>query len=496
VTSTVPRASDPGPRIAIIGAGLSGLITAVKLTQAGIRSFTIIDREAGAGGTWRQHYPGIGVDVPSHLYSFSFKRRYDWSRSHATAAELREYLSAVMADYGLTSHCRFNTTITKIEWDGSTNTYKVFTDSGECLEYDVIVSATGLFHTPRHPEWPGLDTFEGIKLRPSAWEHEHDLQGKRVAIVGTGSTSIQITPVLARTAEKLYVFQRQPGWILPKPAKQFTPEERRHFMRPLRIRLEKWKWYVAFEKLSFRLRKPGKINEAFRRQSLDYIDSVFAGRPDLKEAVTPDYPFGGKRPIFDDPTSSFYQALKQDNVELVPRPVASVTADGIVDADGVERKIDALVMSTGYRVSDFLGTFELLGEGGRSLREFWAGEPAAFMGMMVPGFPNFFILYGPNTNGGTLAGMLEIQGSWVVRAIKMLIGSGASKVSVRPSAYERWDSYVRGQNAKTILGETSNYYKSESGKIVSEWPNSQSEFWLWARLPQRLSLVLDRSSAS
>lgn len=470
------------PRIAIIGAGFAGVTLAAKFAKAGIRSFTLLERSDKAGGTWRGTYPGIGVDIVSHLYSFPFKRRYDWTRSHATAAELREYFTAVIADFGLRSHMRFNTDVERVVWKESTQTYDIHTAEGEVLEFDVVVSAIGLFHTLLYPTWPGLEKFKGIKFHAAAWEHEHDLAGKRVAIVGTGSTSLQLVPQLQRIVDKLLVFQREPGWALPKPAREYSDEDRRRFMRPFRVELEAIRWYLTAETLIFRLRKAGWINSHFRKGAIEYLEAKLGDRPDLLKAVTPTYPFGGKRPLFDDPTDSFYTALARPNVELIPRAVVSVTEKGVVDADGVEHEVDVLVMSTGYKVTDYLGTFTVEGRDGRDLHEYWHGDPAGFLGITVPSFPNFYMLYGPNTNGGTVACMIAIEANYVLRNIKYMLAKRARVLEVGQRAYDLWDRYVTHINAKTVLHESNNYYKSGSGKIVSEWPNLQAEYWMWTKL--------------
>jgi cation diffusion facilitator CzcD-associated flavoprotein CzcO len=458
------------PEIVIVGAGLGGIATGVKLKRAGIHSFTIFEKSPGPGGTWWDNrYPGAEVDVASHMYAYSFKS-YDWSRTHARQAELQGYLEEVIDDYGLRRHLRFATTVDEAVWDERTHTYTVRLRGGEELQAHIVVSALGLLNYPRYPDWPGLTDFEGPKFHTMRWEHEHDLAGKRVAVVGTGSTATQVIPEIAPVVERLYLFQREPGWVIPKGDRDFTAEERAAFRRPLKRRRERMRLAYLLERnqLGGAIHRPGtKINSMREQQCRSFIEREFADRPDLREAVTPAYPYPGKRPILN---STFYGALKRDNVELVPRAVKSVTTHGVVDTEGNEYPVDILVMATGFQPANYLASLEVTGRDGRTIHDVWAGEPQAMLGMTVPGFPNFYMLYGPNTNGGEIVSCLERQAEHVVQTVRRMLRRGATAIEVRNSYYVVYNRWIQGKMEGTAWTVSNNYYKSASGRIVTQWP--------------------------
>jgi len=458
------------PEIVIVGAGFGGIAVGVKLKKAGIHSFTIFEKSSGPGGTWWDNrYPGAEVDVSSHLYSYSFKT-YDWTRTHARQAELQGYLEEVIDDFGLRRHIRFGTTVDEAIWDERTHVYAVRLRSGEEVRAHIVVSALGLLNYPRYPDWPGLADFEGPKFHTARWEHEHDLTGKRVAIVGTGSTATQIVPEIAPIVDHLYLFQREPGWVVPKGDRDFTPAERAELSRPLKHRRERIRLALLLERnqIGGAIHRPGtRMNALREHQCRSFIDREFADRPDLRDAVTPQYPYPGKRPILN---STFYPALRRENVELVPRAVASVTRRGVVDAEGVEYPVDVLVMATGFQPANYLASLEVTGRDGKTIHEVWDGEPQAVLGMTVPGFPNFYMLYGPNTNGGEIVFCLERQAEHVVQTVKRMVRRGATAVEVRPRYYEAYNRWIQAKMDGTAWQVSNNYYKSASGRIVTQWP--------------------------
>jgi len=458
------------PQVVIVGAGFGGIAVGVKLKRAGIHSFTIFEKSLGPGGTWWDNrYPGAEVDVSSHLYSYSFKT-YDWSRTHARQQELQGYLEEVIDDYGLRPHIRFGTTVDEAIWDERTHTYAVRLRGGDEVVAHVVVSALGLLNYPRYPDWSGLDTFDGPKFHTARWEHEHDLTGKRVAVVGTGSTATQIVPEIAPMVDHLYLFQREPGWVVPKGDRNFTQEERAALRKPWNHRRERIRLALLLERnqIGGAIHRPGtKMNSLREQQCRGFIDREFADRPDLREAVTPNYPYPGKRPILN---STFYGALKRDNVQLVPRAVARVTEHGVVDTAGDEYPIDVLVMATGFQPANYLASLEVTGVNGRTIHEAWNGEPRAVLGMTVPGFPNFYMLYGPNTNGGEIVFCLERQAEHVVQTVRRMLRHGATAVEVRPTFYEAYNRWIQRKMDGTAWIVSNNYYKSPSGRIVTQWP--------------------------
>jgi cation diffusion facilitator CzcD-associated flavoprotein CzcO len=486
--------ADPAaaPRIAIVGGGFAGIAAGVKLRKAGIENFTIFEKSLGIGGTWRDNtYPGCEVDTHSNLYSFSFTHP-DWSRTHARQPELQKYLEGVVDEFDLRRHFRMGVTVDEATWDEATQMYRLRLGDGTFDSCRVLISAVGFLNVPRYPDWPGFDSFRGPKFHTARWEHEHDLTGKRVAFVGTGSTAAQTVPELAQIAGRLLVFQREPCWVMPKGDRDFTPEERAALRHPLRWRRERLRQLKRIEKSLWKravYRPDSKINATYEQMCRDYIAKVFADRPDLQEAVTPTYPYWGKRMIL---ASTFYPALKRDNVELIPRAVASVTEGGIVDADGVERPVDVLVLSTGFQPTRYLAHLRVVGRGGRSLHDYWADEPRAFLGITVPGFPNFFMLYGPGTNGGEIVWMLERQSEYAVRAVKRLMRSGASAIDVKQRWADRYHRWLQSKMKGTAWAVSNNYFKSESGKIVTQWPYSPLVYSALTKTLGRWSMTVSR----
>jgi cation diffusion facilitator CzcD-associated flavoprotein CzcO len=481
----------------IVGGGFGGLGAGIYMKKAGLNDFRIIEQAAGLGGTWwDNHYPGAEVDVHSHLYSYPFKR-FDWSRTHAQQAEMQRYIKELVDEYGLSPHISLLTTVNEAVWDKDIERYRVSLSTGEIVTARVLISAVGLMNVPRYPEWPGLDQFEGPKFHTARWEHEHDLTGKRVAVVGTGSTSSQVVATIAPEVEKLYVFQREPGWVLPKPDREFTPEERAKFASQSelvrRLTRARHYWSLMRRQLFSSLHRPsGKENQRCHALALAYIDRVFLDRPDLKGAVTPNYPFQGKRTVV---TSLYYPALLRPNVELIPRAVVSVTPKGVVDLSGVETPVDVLVMATGFQQANVLSSLNVRGRDGRSLHDVWGAEPRALLGITVPNFPNFFMIYGPNTNGGEFFSNHWAETKWAIRSIKRLQKRGGT-IETRERPFEMFDRWLQKRMVKTSWVEANNYYKSSTGRIVTQWPFDALTYRAFARIFYRIGLKHHRAQDS
>jgi cation diffusion facilitator CzcD-associated flavoprotein CzcO len=480
------------PKVAVVGAGFGGIATGVKLQQAGIHTFTIYESSLGIGGTWWDNtYPGAEVDVGSHLYCFSFKP-HEWTRTHARQPDLQKYLEETVDEFGLRPHLRLGVTVESATWDDRGHVWTVVLDDGTVDECHALVSAVGFLNVPRYPDWPGLDSFRGPAFHTARWEHQHDLTGKVVAVAGTGSSATQVVPAIQPIVEQLYVFQREPGWILPKGERDFSDEERSALGRSWRRRWERWRLRFLVERNLWNghLFRPGtRLNRTRERLCREYIDRKFADRPDLREAVTPAYPYPGKRPVL---ASTFYSALKKDNVELVPRAVSSVTRAGIVDSDGVERTVDAIVMATGFRAAEYLSRLRVVGRDGGSLHDRWAGEPRAYLGITVPGFPNFFMLYGPGTNGGELVIMLESQAEYAVRAIRRMVRERVTAVEVKPRFEARWNRWLQARMEGTSWTMTNNYFTSPTGKVVTQWPYGNLLYRMLTKTLGRISEVTRR----
>jgi cation diffusion facilitator CzcD-associated flavoprotein CzcO len=475
------------PRVVVVGAGFGGIAAGVKMKQAGIDTFTIYESSPGIGGTWWDNtYPGAEVDVGSHLYCFSFKS-HDWTRTHARQAELQKYLEETVDEFGLRPHLRLGVTVGSATWDDERHVWTVRFDDGTVDECHVLVSGVGFLNVPRYPDWPGLDEFAGSTFHSARWRHDCDLTDKVVAVVGTGSSATQIVPAVQPIVKKLYLFQREPGWVMPKGERDLTDEQRASFRKRWRRRRERWRQKYLLEKSLWRghLYRPGtKTNEARRQFCLSYIERQFADRPDLRAAVTPNYPYPGKRPIF---ASTFYPALKKENVDLVPRAVASVTRTGVVDTDGIERAVDVIVMATGFQPANYLSRLRVVGRGGRTLQEQWAREPRAFLGITVPDFPNFFMLYGPGTNGGEIVIMLESQAEYAVRALKRMIRERVTAVEVKPKFEAWWSRWLQSKMQGTSWTMSNNYFTAATGKVVTQWPYGNTQYRALTKILGRVS---------
>jgi cation diffusion facilitator CzcD-associated flavoprotein CzcO len=475
------------PRVVVIGAGFGGIAAGVKLKGAGIGTFTVYESSAGVGGTWWDNtYPGAEVDVDSNLYRYSFKP-HDWSRTHAGQEELQAYLADTVAEYGLEPHVQLGVRVRSAGWDEDRHLWSVLLDTGEVDECHVLISAVGFLNVPNEPDWPGLGTFTGPTFHTARWDHNQDLSGKVVAVVGTGSTAAQVVPAIQPIAGRVVVFQRQPGWVMPKGERDLTVEERVALARPVQRRVDRIqkRWTLERNLWGGAMFRPGTaLNEQREQTCRRYIDRQFAVRPDLRLAVTPDYPFPGKRPIL---ATTFYPALKESNVELVPRAVAGVTPTGIVDSDGVERPVDVIVQATGFKAADYLARVEIIGRGGRTLHEHWDGEPQAFLGITVPDFPNLFLIYGPGTNGGELVSMLESQAEYAVRAVKRMRRERVTAVEVRPQFDDLWNRWLQSRMSGTSWTLTRNYFTSGSGQVVTQWPSGNMVY-------RALTKLLGRSS--
>ena len=460
------------PRVAIVGAGFGGIGLGALLARKGIASFAIYDKADNVGGTWwHNRYPGAEVDTTSYVYSYAFKP-HAWTRTHARRDELLQYLEDTVEEFGLRTHLRLGVSVESATWDEETHSYVLELGTGEKAECDVLVAATGFLNIPKYPSLPGLEQFAGPAFHTARWESEHDLADKTIAVVGTGSSATQAVPELAKVAKKLYLFQRQPGWIIPKDERDFSPEESARFLNPAHYRWERAKWFWATEKRTWRgapFRPDTQANEMGRQAALAFIEREFSDHPDIRKAVTPDYPFWGKRLVFN---STFYASLKAPNVELVPLPVESVTRTGLVDTSGVERPIDVLVLATGFKTTDYLGTMRVSGRGGQTLQEAWAAEPSAFLGLTVPGFPNFYMIYGPGTNGGEIVSMLMRQAGHIVRSLKRMQRQRITAFEVRRTWAAMYDAWLEAQVNSTSWAISENYYKSSTGKIVTQWPYS------------------------
>lgn len=462
-------AHNHSPRVVVIGGGFGGIAAGYYLQRAGIKDFTILERSPGLGGTWWDNrYPGAETDAASHLYCFSFAS-YSWSRSHVRQPELRDYLEHVVDRFALRRHFRFGHCVSRVEWDDSAAEQVITLADGEVIRADAVICAVGMFNALRWPELPGLERFGGPVLHTARWDDTVRLSGKRVAVIGTGSSACQVVPTLAGDAATVTVFQRQPGWLLPKDDRDFTPRERR-------LAGGRWAWKAQRLRLYLRqerrevggavFKAGSRVNGRMEALARAHIAEVFADRPELRAAVTPRYPFAGKRILI---SSAFYRALLRPDVELVPRAVTSCTPGAVVDAAGREHRVDALVLATGFQATGYLVGIDVVGREGRKLHDVWDGDAHAFLGLTVPGFPNFFMLYGPNTNGGFIISNLQRQAAYAVREILQL--RRRDRVEVRADVEAVYNAWLQRRLAATAFTSTDNYFTTTSGKVVTQWPD-------------------------
>jgi cation diffusion facilitator CzcD-associated flavoprotein CzcO len=465
-------------KIGIIGAGPGGLALGILLQRAGFHEFTIFDREDDVGGTWRINtYPGLACDVKSHLYSYSFDLNPHWSRLWSAQPEILAYFQRCADKYGLRPHLRLNTEIRSARWEDDTRRWCLTTTSGERHHFDIVVSAVGLFTRPLYPDLVEEEPFTGTVMHSSRWDHSVPLDGARVAVLGTGSTASQLVPELAKVAGKVYSVQRSPTWILPKPDRRYTRRERWAFAHiPFAKKLYRTRLWLRSESNIAVIEHGSDKTHEFTAVALGLLEKSVADE-ELRRKLTPDHPMGCKRLVF---SSDYLPALTRPNVEVVSSPARCLRARSLVTEDGTERDVDVVVCATGYAAADYLGELEVRGERGATLREVWRDGPHAYLGMAVPGFPNFFMLYGPNTNVGSnsVIFMLEAQARYIMRALKHMRRKGKTYIAVRPQALEDFMAKVDRWMVGTVwTTQCSNYFRAPNGRVVTQWPRSARSFW-------------------
>ncbi|MBB3665564.1 cation diffusion facilitator CzcD-associated flavoprotein CzcO [Prauserella sediminis] len=471
--------------VAIIGGGIGGIGAAVHLARRGTRTFTVFEKSEGPGGTWWDNrYPGAECDIPSALYSYSFKP-HDWTRTHASQEEIQQYVEETIDDYQLREHIRFGVGVRSAEWHERRQQYLVTLDNDETHWFDVVVSAVGMLNVPKVPDWPGIETFEGPLFHSARWDPKAELDGKRVAVVGAGASATQVVPGLQPRVAELLSFQREPTWVLPKGDRDLTPEERKERRRFGWARKTRFDMIRAMDKGHG---SDPEMIEAQRKRLTARINEAFDDRPDLAEAMTPTFQPRCKRNVFSD---IYYPALKQDNVRLVPRGVERITPRGVVDSTGEEHEVDAVVLTTGFRAAEFLTTVKVTGRGGTDLHDQWGLDPEAFLGISVPNFPNFYMLYGPNTHGTVVSFVLERQAEYVAKDVRRLRKRGGGTLEVRPEANAWFQRVLQEAISKveTWKSGCNNFYTSASGKNVVQWPWTHQRYYAWTVLARRFASI-------
>ena len=464
-------------RVVIIGSGFGGLAAAVRLKQAGVTDLVVFEKSSDVGGVWRENtYPGAACDVPSHLYSLSFAPKADWSRRFAPQGEIHQYLRDVARDFDVLRHIRFGTEVLAAAFDEDTGTWRLTLSDGEEHEADVLLSATGQLSRPSTPAVPGLDRFEGTMFHSAQWDHGHDLTGERVAVIGTGASAIQFVPAIAARTASLSVFQRSAPYVLGKPDRTYRERAKKAFARvPGLLRLSREGNYFSNELRSLGFNTEPRLLFAHRARYRRHLRAVVAD-PALREKLTPTDPMGCKRILM---SNDWYPALQLPQVEVVTDPIAEVRAHSVVTADGVEREVDTIILGTGFAATEFLVPMTVTGRDGRDLHAQWKDGASAHLGTVVPGFPNFFVLYGPNTNLGhnSILVMLEAQIGWVVQAVRALRQGRMRRLEVRPDVAAAFDAWVQERVGHTVFaGGCRSWYLTESGRNTQNWPASTLTF--------------------
>ncbi len=464
--------------VGIIGAGPGGLALGIMLARAGFHDFTIFDREDDVGGTWLiNSYPGLACDVKSHLYSYSFDLNPNWSRLWSSQPEILAYFQRCADKYGLRPHLRLRTEIRSARWHADTQRWCLTTTAGEQHHFTVVVSAVGLFTRPLFPDLVQEEPFAGTVMHSSRWDHSVALEGARIAVLGTGSTASQLIPELAKVAGKVYSVQRSPTWILPKPDRNYTRRERWVFAHvPFAKKLYRTRLWLRSEKNISVIEHGSEKAQEFTAIARGVLEKTVADE-ELRRGLTPDHPMGCKRLVF---SSDYLPALTRPNVEVLTSPARCLRARSLVTEDGTERDVDVVVCATGYAAADYLGELDVFGEYGTTLREVWGEGAHAYFGIAVPGFPNFFMLYGPNTNVGSnsVIFMLEAQARYIVRALKYMRRKGKTYIAVRRWALADFVAKVDRWMVGTVwTTQCSNYFRAASGRVVTQWPRSARSFW-------------------
>jgi cation diffusion facilitator CzcD-associated flavoprotein CzcO len=457
--------------VTVIGAGFGGLVMAHRLAGIGVDDVVVLERGDGVGGTWRANtYPGAACDVPSHLYSLSFAPNPYWSRTYATQPEILAYVEDCYDRLDVRRKVRCNTEVVSASWDTREAVWEVSDRTGRRWRSRVLVSAVGLFHTPFVPELPGLGEFGGTVFHSARWNHDHDLSTERVAVIGTGASAIQVVPAIAERTANVDLYQRSPAWIVPRIDRAFTEEEKGAFASdPELLARHREEIYQFFEQSpAFVVGDPSAA--MLGGLSASYLERKVAD-PELRELLTPRYPFGCKRVLI---SSNFYPAVQRDDVDLVTSPIERIEPDGVRTADGQVRRCDTIVLCTGFRAADYLFGLEVTGRDGATLRDHWAGRPRAFHGLAVPGFPNLFFLYGPNTNqgGNSILLMLEAQAGFVAGAMEALRERDLASVEVSGAAMGSYLDELEQALATTVWRGCATYFHSPQGEIVTQLPHT------------------------
>ena len=462
-------------RIVIIGAGSAGICTAANLNKAGIDDYRILEKGDGVGGTWFwNQYPGAECDVQSHLYSFSFEPKNDWSQPFAGQAEILQYLNHITDKYAVRSHIQYNTKVESLVWSDEQSLWTVTTGDGEIIQAQIVVSAIGMFNNLVWPSIARIEDFKGDYWHSARWNHSIDLTGKKIGVIGIAASAIQFCPQLAPIAGELKMFQRTANWVVPKPNEPYDEQQLNYYRdNPDAVLENRNQIYNVWNTLA----------TFGDKQVLADIEASGLARlaevkdPATRRKLTPHHPFGCKRPLFSD---LYYPIFNRDNVKLVTDDIVRISANAIVTADGTSHEVDCIVYSTGFSTTSYLTALNVAGRSGLNLRDAWSDGAQAYLGMNTAGFPNLFMLYGPNTNQGSILFMLERQVDYVMRQVRRMDAENLAWIDIKNDVMAKFNDKLQKDIAKVEVwqAECGNefYYRSKSGRLVTQWPHSMDEF--------------------
>ncbi|MEJ2530364.1 MAG: NAD(P)/FAD-dependent oxidoreductase [Halioglobus sp.] len=500
-----PEPAREAFKVLVIGAGMSGLLAGIRLQEAGI-AFEIVEKTDDVGGTWHLNtYPGCRVDTANHAYSYSFRPR-DWPQYFSSGEELQRYFSEAADAYGLRRHIRFQTEVVSARFEATSGTWQLELKGPqgalETVQANAIISAVGQLNRPAVPDIPGREKFAGPSFHSARWDHGVDLNGKRVGVIGSGASAFQFVPHVAREAASVTIFQRTPPWVLPMENYFAEVAPGKHWLLNHVPFYARWYRFTVFWRSSEGMLDAVKADGDWRASDpyhsisqTNYeacellaanVREQLAGRPDLIEKCIPDYPFAAKRALIDD--GAWFRALREEHVHLLTEPISDITARGVRTQDGIEHEFDVIVFGTGFRASEFLSPMKIYGLDGAELHEAWAGEPRAYQGITVPGFPNLFCCYGPNTNiviNGSIVFFSECEMRYILGCIALLLGGEHAFMDVRRRVHDRYNERVDAGNREMAWGyaDVRSWYKNASGRITQNWPFTMLEFWQQSREP-------------
>lgn len=472
------------PSAIVIGAGMTGILVAIKLQQAGITNITVIEKKESIGGTWRENtYPGIACDVPSHAYTYSFAPNPNWSSHFPHGAEIHQYFSSVFTRFGIDKLTRFNETVTSCVYGDESHQWTVQTSKGDTLTADLLFSACGLLHHPKFPEVDGYDDFSGSKFHSAQWDHNVDLKGKRVGIIGTGSTAAQIIPELVKLeGTNVTVFQRTPQWTVSMEDRGFSDAEKLRFAKqPWRMKLIRWLSKTVYSLGTSALTGDGWFDrfchKMMAKNSLDTLNNSVQD-PELRAKLTPDYKFGCKRVVI---TSKFYDAIQQPNAHLITDGIERFEANGIRTRDGELHQLDIIVMATGFDAAAFMRPMEFLGKNGLSIEQAWEHKMRAYCSMFIPEFPNFFLMLGPNSPIGnqSVIEISEHQTAYIMQLIDQWRSNKLDTIETTEQATTNWAAMIKERMGHTVwTSGCQSWYLDKDGDALA-WPDTWKR-WITA----------------